>query len=140
MTNPVYKIPDLMMTGVEGKEFLLNNRKDADELVSVVEAACKEVLRRTGGAGFPILYGDFADDSKIRIVKRGVERAGATALIYHKKSNESCSEVEVKEWLRRRRSGEEKRVLILDEEFRRAGKLVMSWLLLRRDLARKTLS
>ena len=54
--------------------------------------------------------------SKIRIVKRGVERAGATALIYHRDSSECCSEVEVEEWLRRRRSGEEKRVLILDED------------------------
>ena len=72
------------------------------------------VLGRTGGAGFPLLLNDYSD-SKIRIVKRGVERAGATALIYHKDSKESCSEGEVEEWLRRRRSGEkEERVLILD--------------------------
>ena len=43
-----------------------------------------------------------------------MERAGATALIYHGQSNESCSEAEVEEWLRRRRSGEEKRCLIAD--------------------------
>ena len=54
--------------------------------------------------------------SKISIVKRGVERAGATALIYHENSKESCSEGEVEEWLRRRRSGEEERVLFLDRE------------------------
>ena len=52
----------------------------------------------------------------MRIVKRGVERAGATALIYHMNSKESCSEGEVEEWLRRRRSGEEERVLFLDNE------------------------
>ena len=45
-----------------------------------------------------------------------MERAGATVLIYHKDSKESCSEGEVEEWLRRRRSGEEERVLILDPE------------------------
>ena len=55
MTSPVYKIPVLMMTGVEGKEFLVNNRNDDNEVSSVMEAACKEVLGRTGGAGFPIL-------------------------------------------------------------------------------------
>ena len=80
-----------------------------------MEAACKEVLGRTGGAGFPLLC-DSSIDSKIRIVKRGVERAGATVLFYHRDSKESCSEAEVEEWLRRRRSGEEERVLFLDEE------------------------
>ena len=81
-----------------------------------MEAACKEVLGRTGGAGFPILCDGYA--STIIWVKKGVERAGATALIYHwrsRRSNESCSEAEVEEWLRRRKSGkEEKRCLIAD--------------------------
>ena len=45
-----------------------------------------------------------------------MERAGVTALFYHRDSKESCSEGEVEEWLRRRRSGEEERVLILDHE------------------------
>ena len=74
--------------------------------------ACKEVLGRTGGAGFPLIFDDY-DASKMSIVKRGVERAGARALIYYKHSKESCSEGEVEE-LRRKRSGEEERVLILD--------------------------
>ena len=115
MTNPSYNIPDLVMDGVEGKQFLVNNRDDDDEMASAVEAACKEVLGRTGGAGFPLLF-DGLLDSQISTIKRGVERAGATVLIYHSGSNERCSEAEVEEWLRRRRSGEEERVLILDEE------------------------
>ena len=45
-----------------------------------------------------------------------MERAGATVLFYHWNSKESCSEAEVEEWLRRRRSGEEERVLFLDQE------------------------
>ena len=45
-----------------------------------------------------------------------MERTGATILIYHEQSKESCSEAEVEEWLRRRRSREEERVLILDED------------------------
>ena len=122
--NPVYKVPDLMIDGIKGKQFLVNNWDD-DELARVVDIACKEVFMRTGGAGFPILCEDH-NDSRIRIVKSGVERASATALVYHQKSNDAydvglprASTVEVEEWLRRRRSGEEKRVLILDEEVSR---------------------
>ena len=37
-------------------------------------------------------------------------------LLYHRHSKESCSEAEVEEWLRRRRSGEEERVLFLDPD------------------------
>ena len=48
-----------------------------------------------------------------------MERASATALIYHGVSKENCSEAKVEEWLRRRRSGEEERVLILDENVSR---------------------
>ena len=60
----------------------------------------------------------------ISSVKRGVERAGATVLFYHSvtvdsESKESCSEAEVEKWLRRRRSGEEERVLILDDQVSR---------------------
>jgi len=113
-TNPVYTIPALLIDGVQGKEFLVNNTDDEEEVASVVEAACKEVLQRTGGAGFPLLY-DVHSYSKISIVKRGVERAGAKALFYHEYSNESCSEGEVEEWFRRRRSGEEEKILILDQ-------------------------
>merc|ERR1712130_206783 len=116
-TNPVYTVPTLLIDGVQGKKFLVNNSRDEDEVASAVEAACKEVLGRTGGAGFPLLlnYPEYYPHSKIRILKRGVERAGATALIYQDDSKESCSEGEVEEWLRRRRSGEEERVLILDQ-------------------------
>merc|ERR1712130_758717 len=114
-TNPVYTVPTLLIDGVQGKEFIVNNKNDEDELASVVDAACKEVLGRTGGAGFPLLCEGYTA-SKIRIIKRGVERAGATALIYLRRSKENCSEGEVEEWLRRRRSGKEERVLILDPD------------------------
>ena len=117
-TNPIDTIPAQMVDGIQGKQSLVNNEYDDDEVACVVEAACKEVLGRTGGAGFPILCDDYAG-SKISAVKRGVERAGASALVYHRRSNECCSEAEVEEWLRRRRSGkEEKRCLITDEQGR----------------------
>ena len=41
-------------------------------------------------------------------------------LVYHKAlPKESCSEVEVEEWIRKRGSGEEERVLFADEEVSR---------------------
>ena len=89
------------------------------QAASAVEAACKELLGRTGGSGFPILC-DALANWKIGYIKRGVERAGATALIYQWNSKDCCSEGEVEQWLRRRRSGkEEKRVLITDHEVSR---------------------
>ena len=68
-----------------------------------------------GGGGLVLGLG-----STLSAVKRGVERAGATALVYHKYlPKESCSEVEVEEWIRKRRSGEEERVLIADQDVSR---------------------
>ena len=98
---------------MEGKQFFVNDYNDDDEVKSVVEAACKEVLRRTGGAGFPVLCLCLLG-SNISIVKRGVERAGATALVYYRGSKECICETQVEEWLRRRRSGEERRCLVTD--------------------------
>ena len=46
-----------------------------------------------------------------------METAGATAHIYHRESK--GSEVEVEEWLRRRRSSDEERVLIADPQVSR---------------------
>merc|ERR1712013_530582 len=52
--------------------------------------------------------------------EEGVERAGATALVYHRwLPDETCSDVVVEEWLKRRRSGEEERVLIAEEQVSR---------------------
>ena len=112
-TNPVYRIPQQLVKGIEGKQFIVNNINDLSELASVVEAACNDLLGRTGGAGFPLLC---YPTSMLRSVKRGVERAGATALIYHGWPDKCCSEGEVEGWLRRRRIGEEKRVLITDQD------------------------
>ena len=65
---------------------------------------------------FPIIYDGF-EDSQTKIIKRGMERGGATALFYH--FEERCSEGEVEEWLRRRRIREEKKVLIVDSDVSR---------------------
>ena len=106
------------MEGVEGKEFLVA-MQDEEGLEKAIKKATKDVLRRTGGAGFPLLSGGCGITS-LEAVKRGVERGGATALVYHKDlPTDICSEVEVEEWLRKRRSGVEERVIIADEHVSR---------------------
>jgi len=82
-TNPVYKVLARLMEGTEGKEFLVNNKKNEEELERVVAEATRDVLRRTGGAGFPPLCPDY-HGSSTTAVKKGVERASATALVCHR--------------------------------------------------------
>ena len=117
-TYPVYKVPTHLMEGMEGNKFLVKFvENEEEEVARVVEKATKEVFRRTGSAGFPLLC---ADALEISIVRRGVERAKAKALVYHRDlPEESCSEVQVEDWLKRRRSGEEERVLIADGDVSR---------------------
>ena len=110
-TRPVYKIPDYLMTGVRGKEFLVNITHDKEEVMKAVEAASRNLLSRTGGLGFPLLC-NVCTNSTLDTVKRGVVRAGAAVLVYQG----TCNEVEVEQWLRRRRNGEEERVLIADPD------------------------
>ena len=122
-TNPVYKVPQHLIAGLEGGEFFEPTYEDEGDMrgdgdwgegdrAEVVGEACKDLLRRSSGVGFPILGGCYLDGYTLK----GVRRAGLTALIYHKRSKECCSEAEVQEWLKRRKSGEEKRVLICDDD------------------------
>ena len=74
-TNTVYNIPSHLMEGVEGKEFLINNIRDEEEVARVVKEATTEVLSRTGGAGFPLLCNDDTFGLRISAVNRGVESA-----------------------------------------------------------------
>lgn len=104
------------MAGVEGKEFLVNNKDDEEEVADVVKKACEMVFGMTGGAGFPLLC---ARNTTMDGVKRGVERTSARALVYLGESEESCNEEEVEEWLRKMRNKEEERVLIVDDEVSR---------------------
>ena len=113
-TNPVYDLPANLIPGVQCSKVFFTDKNDHHGMASVVEAACKEVLGRTGGAGFPVLC-DGWKSLQISIVKRGLERAGVTALVYQRYAKSSCSEAEVEEWLRRKRSREEERCLITDE-------------------------
>ena len=113
-TNPVYDLPANLIPGVQCSKVFFTDKNDHQGMASVVDAACKEVLGRTGGAGFPVLC-DGWKSLQISIVKRGLERAGVTALVYQRYAKSSCSEAEVEEWLRRKRSREEERCLITDE-------------------------
>ena len=53
-------------------------------------------------------------EAKIRLIRRAVEKVSVTPLIYHSLSKVSCSNTSVEGWLKRRRSGEEKRCMITD--------------------------
>ena len=48
-TSLVYEVPNNMIYGVDGKDFLVSDKYDEKEVASV------EVFTRTGGAGFPLL-------------------------------------------------------------------------------------
>ena len=112
-TNPVYRIPGQLMKGVKGDVFNYTDDNDA------INKAFREVLRRSGGAGFPVLYDCSGNidihEKRVKLVTSAVERNGATALVYLRNSrSEGCSEGEVEDWLQRRRDGKEERVLITD--------------------------
>ena len=85
-----------------------------------VEAACNEILVRSGGKGFPILVENLyvSVSSVVAAVQRVV---GASTLLYTgdgRKKNEA-TEAEVEEWVSRWKRGEETRLLITDTEISR---------------------
>ena len=119
-TNPVYKIPDHLMAGLGGKEFLIHRKNDDREIAMAVEEATEELFRRTGGAGFLFLCRHFCYPTtwpEERLGEGGgVARAGAKMLVYtDTPEKKGCSEVDVAEWLRKMKNGEEDRVLIVDQ-------------------------
>jgi len=114
---------------MEAKEFSVNKHNDLEEVMRVVMGACKEVFRRTGGAGFPVLCicTSARDNSqRMDMITTAVQRAfDAPVLIYHEQvyenwiSQQCCSEADVETWLENRRNGEEKRCLITDHHVSR---------------------
>ena len=113
-TNPVYKLPQNLMDGVKCKEFPTASRNNSEEIQNVIEMACRDVLGRTGGSGFPVLC-DGWKISQMSSVKRGVEAAGVEVLVYHRYARGCSPEKDAEEWLTRRREGKERRCLITDE-------------------------
>ena len=124
-TRPIYDIPNHLMEGVKGQEFLVESINNNEEVQSTVKAACEQVLKRTGGAGFPVLCNASTFESgHIEMVLSGMKRLGLTPLIYHhdppsmpntRTSYKCCREEAVQMWLRNYELGEERSCLITDQ-------------------------
>merc|ERR1719507_1047028 len=56
-TNPSYSLPPNLMSGIECRQIKVKKNDNA-ELEKAVEAAYNEILVRSGGKGFPILFRD----------------------------------------------------------------------------------
>ena len=90
-------------------------KNDDADLERGVEAACKEMLARTAGKGFPILFDCYSVSlsSVVAAVQRVV---GASALLYTYNGSlkNEATEAEVEEWVSRWKRREEKKVLVTD--------------------------
>ena len=111
-TNPSYSLPANLMSGIQCRQIKVK-KGDKAELGRAVYEACKEMLERTGGKGFPVLV----DSSYLSTVVAAVQRVVGAALLYTKDGSEKneATEAEVEEWVRRWKRGEEKRALVTDE-------------------------
>ena len=71
-TNPSYSLPPHLMSGIQCRQIKVKD--DYAEIKRAVEEACKEMLERTGGKGFPILLDDLntSPSSVLVAVKRVV--------------------------------------------------------------------
>ena len=58
-TNPSYSLPPHLMSGIQCRQIKVKKDDDA-EIERAVEEACKEMLERTGGKGFPVLVDDLS--------------------------------------------------------------------------------
>ena len=98
------------------------------ELERVVEEACKVMLERTGGKGFPVL--NYMSTSLSTVVA-AVQRVVGGALLYEGRDMNEATEAEVEEWVKRWKKGEETRALVTDQEISRGWEakesLVIGW-------------
>ena len=118
-TNPSYFLPSNLMAGIECQQIKVK-LGDNEGLDRAVEAACIKTLDRSGGKGFPVLF--YYSKMSVSSVMATLQRVfGASALLYTHGGSEKneATEVEVEEWLRRWRTGEEKRILVTDPHISR---------------------
>ena len=115
-TNPSYSLPPHLMSGIQCRQIKVK-KGDKAEFGRAVYEACKEMLERTGGKGFPVL---FYSSSKRSSLVSAVQRI-VGVLLYTRNGSETneATEAELEEWVRRWKRGEETRVLVTDEEISR---------------------
>ena len=110
-TSPVYSLPPNLMSGIQCRQIKVKLGDRAD-LERGVEEACKEMLERTGGKGFPVLFDATGlASSLVATVQRVV---GAALLYTYERKIYEATEAEVEEWLMRWKRGEERRALVAD--------------------------
>ena len=115
------------MSGIQCRQIKVKK----NELEREVEAACKEMLERTAGKGFPILHDySVSTSSVVAAVQRVV---GASALLYtfDGRLKNEATEAEVEEWVSRWKRREEKKVLVTDQDISRGWEapevIVIGW-------------
>ena len=115
-TNPTYSLPPNLMSGIQCQQIKVKKGENA-ELGRAVEVACKVMLERTGGKGFPLLVEYTRSTVSPRSLMAGLQRVVGTVLLYtyHGRLKNEATEAEVGEWLRRWKRGEETRVLVTDQ-------------------------
>merc|ERR1712113_823930 len=82
-TNPSYSLPPHLMSGIKCRQIKV--KKDYAEIKRAVGEACKEMLVKTGGKGFPVLVGY---PSKPSSVMAAVQRVVGAALFYTEDGSE----------------------------------------------------
>ena len=122
-TNPFYhptSLPPNLMSGIQCRQIIpekdhslrSNMQIQPAELERALEEACKVMLERTGGKGFPVLFDATGlASSLVATVQRVV---GAALLYTYERKIYEATEAEVEEWLMRWKRGEEKRALVAD--------------------------
>ena len=117
-TNPSYSLPANLISGIECPQIKVNSR-DKAKIERAVEAACNEMLVRSGGKGFPILVAPLASTSSVMAAVQRV--VGASALLYTSNGSEKneATEAEVEKWVSRWKKGNETRLLITDDRITR---------------------
>merc|ERR550532_2126477 len=63
-TNPSYSLPPNLMSGIECRQIKVK-QNDQAAVEKAVEAACNEILVRSGGKGFPILFESLVSASTV---------------------------------------------------------------------------
>ena len=137
-TSSSYSLPSSLMKGLECIEIKVKRESAIEatpEVDRAVEAACKLLLERNEGKGFPI----FLDGLNVEpsSVVTAIKRVVGKVLIYEgqgtRRHKKHSTEAEVEVWLKRWKSGQEKRVLVTDRYHSRGWETSSSLVIAFRD-------
>ena len=98
LSNPVYSMVDHLLPGVQCRELPVKDRGDRAEVEGRVEEGSREVMARTGGQAFPVIYAGLHSDEEWSWVEGAVGRATGRPVITYI-WDQGASEGEVAAWL-----------------------------------------